>query len=74
MKKSKAIFIGGLLFLFLSSFSIDVSGVCVCKGPKSTKYHYKKDCRDLKNCSTDIYTVSLDDAKNAGRTLCAWEG
>ncbi|SRX74750.1 hypothetical protein AEQU3_01730 [Aequorivita antarctica] len=73
MKKSKILFLGGLLFLFLTSFSLDVSEVYICKGPQSKKYHYKKDCRGLKNCSTDIYSVPLSDAKNLGRSLCGWE-
>lgn len=73
MKKSKAIFIGGLLFLFLSSFSFNVSEVYICKGPKSKRYHYKKDCRGLSNCSTDTYSLTLSEAKNLGRTLCGWE-
>ncbi|MCG2419754.1 hypothetical protein K8089_12035 [Aequorivita sp. F47161] len=73
MKKIKSLFIGGLLFLFLTSFSLDVSGVYICKGPKSTKYHYKKDCRGLSNCSTDTYSVTLSEAKKLGRSLCGWE-
>ena len=73
MKKSKILFLGGLLFLFLTSFSLDVSEVYICKGPQSKKYHYKKDCRGLKNCSTDIYSVALSDAKDLGRSLCGWE-
>lgn len=73
MKKGKAFFIGGVTFLFLTSFSVDLSEVYICKGPKSTKYHYKKNCRGLNSCSTDIYSVSLSDAKKSGRTLCGWE-
>lgn len=73
MKKSKFLFLGGLAFLFLTSFSYDVSEVYICKGPQSKKYHYKKDCKGLKNCSTDIYSVSIGEAKNIGRTLCGWE-
>ena len=56
-----------MVFLFLTSFSYDVSGVYICKGPQSKKYHYKKDCKGLKNCSTDIYSLPLSDAKNLGR-------
>jgi hypothetical protein len=73
MKKSKILFLGCLLLLFLTSFSLDVTEVYICKGPQSKKYHYKKDCMGLKNCSTDIYSVSLSDAKNLGRSLCGWE-
>lgn len=73
MKKIKILFLGGLVFLFFTSFSIEDSEVYICKGPQSKKYHNKKDCRGLKNCSTDIYSVPLSDAKNLGRTLCGWE-
>ncbi len=72
MKTIQILIVGGLFFLN-TSFSINVSDVYIWKGPKSKKYHYKKDCRGLSNCSTDIYTVSLSDAKDAGRTLCGWE-
>jgi len=47
MKKTKAIFIGGITFLFLTSFSINASEVYICKAPKSKRYHHKKDCRVL---------------------------
>ncbi|GHC48082.1 hypothetical protein GCM10008083_09230 [Ulvibacter litoralis] len=57
----------------LPSFAPSVSNVYICKGPSSKKYHYKKDCRGLSNCSTDVYPVSLSDAKQFGRTLCGWE-
>ncbi len=73
MKKNKFLFLGGVFFLFLTSFSHEVAEVYICKGPQSKKYHYKKDCRGLKNCSTDIYLVPLSDAKSLGRTLCGWE-
>ena len=50
------------------------SNVFICNGPYSTKYHYKKTCRGLSNCSTDIEEVSLVVAKDKGRTLCGREG
>jgi hypothetical protein len=45
----------------------------VCKGKSSKKYHYKTNCRGLSNCSTNIYNVSIIEARNMGRTLCGWE-
>ncbi len=45
----------------------------ICKGPKSTKYHYSKNCRGLNRCSTHIYKTTESEAKRAGRTLCGWE-
>lgn len=76
MKLPRNIAYGWLLLAILllnSSFYSFTTNVFICKGPYSKKYHYKKDCRGLSNCSTDIYTVSISDAKNIGRTLCGWE-
>ena len=47
--------------------------VYICKGPNSKRYHYKKNCRGLKSCSTKVYEVSSKEAKDLGRTLCGWE-
>ena len=47
--------------------------VYICKGPDSKRYHYTKECRGLKNCSTKIYEVTLSEAKKLERTLCRWE-
>ncbi len=47
--------------------------VFICKGPKSKRFHYTSDCRGLKRCSTKIYMVSLQEAKNLHRTLCGYE-
>lgn len=52
---------------------ISDTDVYICKGPGSKKYHYKKNCRGLKSCSTKIYEVSLSKAKELKRTLCGWE-
>jgi hypothetical protein len=65
-----------LLFLMLSSFdrlvNMDTT-VYVCMGKGSKKYHYRKNCRGLSNCSTKIHEVTLAKAKEMGRTLCGWE-
>ena len=56
-----------LLILFLSIpfiFSLSLEkDVYICKGPKAKKYHYNKNCRGLKNCSTAVYKISLGQAK-----------
>jgi len=62
-----------LLFIISTSFrSVDTT-VYICKGKSSKRYHYKKDCRGLSNCSTKTYAVTLKQAKEIGRTLCGWE-
>ncbi|WP_215957817.1 MULTISPECIES: hypothetical protein [Cellulophaga] len=65
-----------LLVLFFSSFSMPLNegtNVYICKGKSSKKYHYKKACRGLSNCSTKTYQVPLTEAREMGRTLCGWE-
>lgn len=66
---NKILFFISLLFIF----SFQTKDVYICKGKSSKKYHYKKNCRGLSNCSTDVYKVELSEAKKIGRTLCGWE-
>lgn len=74
MKKSLFIRIVFLLiFIVVTSFNRFVSDVYICKGKYSKKYHYVSNCRGLSNCKGGIYEVSLQEAKNIGRTLCGWE-
>lgn len=44
--------------------------VYICKGPKSLRYHTSSSCKGLGSCSTEIYSVSVTEAKNLGRTPC----
>ena len=53
--------------------SDNVKSVFICKGKSSERYHLEKNCRGLKNCSTDIAVVTLEEARKIGRTLCKWE-
>jgi len=62
-----------LVFILSTSFGEIQTEVYICKGKYSKKYHYKKKCRGLSNCSTSTYKVKLSEAKNLGRTLCGWE-
>lgn len=66
-----------LLILILSGFDTpvnsDTNTVYLCMGKGSKKYHYRKNCRGLSNCSTKIHEVTLKKAKEMGRTLCGWE-
>lgn len=55
------------------STSVPSDKVYVCNGPKSTRYHLKKDCSGLNNCSTAIQETSLKVAKEKNRTLCKLE-
>ncbi|SHI49351.1 hypothetical protein SAMN04488096_102105 [Mesonia phycicola] len=70
--KLNVLFVG--LVISLSAFTYPVTeNVYICKGPSSKKYHLKKNCRGLSNCSTDIYSVTKEKAKSLNRTLCGWE-
>ncbi|WP_053978537.1 hypothetical protein [Mangrovimonas xylaniphaga] len=73
MKLLKHTALLGVAVCLLSSFNIAETNVYICKGNYSKKYHYNKSCRGLSNCSTDIYKVSLAEAKELKRTLCGWE-
>ena len=61
------------LALVTAASQISTDTVYICKGKSSKKYHLKKNCRGLSNCSTDISEVSLEAAKKLGRGLCGWE-
>lgn len=76
-----------LLLLFLSFYAggtansthniIEITNkksttVFICKGPNSKRYHNTANCQGLRNCSTEIYEVSLSDAESIGRTPCGF--
>lgn len=70
MKKFLTVLLFSILF---SGNTPQVTYVYICKGPKSTKYHFINNCRGLTNCSTDIYKVTLTEAKKLNRGICGWE-
>ena len=50
-----------------------VDNVYICNSSGAKKYHYKKNCRGLSNCKKEVKEISLEAAKDRGRTLCGWE-
>lgn len=44
--------------------------VYICTGGSSKKYHSTPDCRGLNNCQGSIRQISLQKAKEMGRTAC----
>lgn len=62
-----------ILFSITLLFKNQPSKVFICKGKNSERYHLKKSCRGLSNCSTDIHSVTIAEAREKGRTLCKWE-
>lgn len=61
------------LISFLVSFSTVYNGVFICKGPSSKVYHKSDRCKGLSKCSTEIYNVSIEEAKKLGRRACRIE-
>lgn len=61
------------LMSFLVSFSTIGDQVFICKGPSSKVYHKSDRCKGLSKCSTEIYNVSLEEAKKLGRRACKIE-
>jgi len=47
--------------------------VYICNSTTAKKYHYKENCRGLSSCKKEIKEISLETAKELGRTLCGWE-
>jgi hypothetical protein len=47
--------------------------VYVCDSPNAKRYHFKENCRGLRNCTYRIIKVTSEQAKRTGKTLCRWE-
>ncbi len=62
-----------LLLLFVLNGCTSSTNVYVCDSQNARKYHLKADCRGLSNCSHRIVKVTLEEAKESGKTLCNWE-
>ncbi len=45
----------------------------VCESGKAEKYHLSAKCPSLKNCKNNHVSINITEAKNNGKTLCAWE-
>lgn len=46
------------------------SGVYICTGPSSKRYHSTSNCRGLGSCSGNVVKMSLAKAREKGRTPC----
>jgi len=62
-----------IIFALTTSFVATETKVFICNTKSSKKYHLKKNCRGLSNCSTETFEVTLDKAKELKITLCGWE-
>ena len=51
-----------------------ISGnVYICGTEGSGRYHYDKHCQGLNACNHGVNSVSLQEAKDLGNSLCHWE-
>lgn len=57
----------------VASITITQNKVFICKGPSSTVYHRSISCKGLSRCSTQVYGVSITEAKQLGRRACRIE-
>lgn len=48
----------------------DATMVYICTGKSSKRYHKTDECRGLDNCQGDIKLVTLEKARQLGRTEC----
>lgn len=63
-----------LLIIWCVSFSPALqSEVFICKGPMSKVYHKSSRCKGLSSCSTEVYGISVGEAKRLGRRACRIE-
>jgi len=47
--------------------------VYICNGKYAKRYHLSPYCRGLSNCKSTVSSISLDDVRLSGRSLCGWE-
>ena len=73
MKYFARLVLSFLIISILVSFSLVESGVFICKGPSSKVYHKSDRYKGLSKCSTEIYNVSIEEAKKLGRRACKIE-
>lgn len=62
-----------LLLLLWSTGCGDKEMVYVCDSGNAVRYHLKEHCRGLSNCTYRILKLSLDEARQQGKSLCKWE-
>lgn len=69
MNCKKLKWIGVLAFLLFVMTGCSKS-VYVCNGPYAKSYHKTPGCWGLDNCSASVVEVSVNEAKDRGRTAC----
>jgi hypothetical protein len=63
-----------LTFSLLSVLSTqEPSKVYICDSENAVAYHYKRDCRGLKQCKHDVLKVTKEEALERKLKRCGWE-
>jgi hypothetical protein len=62
-----------LVFQLLTTSFISEAYVYICQGPHSKVYHKSQNCKGLNNCSTDLKTITVQEAQIMGRRACRIE-
>lgn len=62
--------VGSVSAMHHTEADAEATYVYICTGPKSTVYHKTDKCRGLKNCSTSVKKVTVQEAEKMGRRAC----
>ncbi|MXV14284.1 hypothetical protein [Hufsiella ginkgonis] len=62
-----------IVFIHTNCAVVDTTAVYVCESRNATRYHYKRNCRGLGNCTYKVAKITLSNAKKSGKKLCRWE-
>lgn len=83
MEPKNLIQVGRFIYFFLLGFLscskstndsfINNEPVYICNGPYSKSYHFDKDCKGLRSCTTKISETTILTAEKKGRNLCGYE-
>ena len=72
-KSMKKIIIVLAIIFSCTSFTTFQNYVYICKGPYSKVYHKSDHCKGLSNCSTEVYSITIQDAEQMNRRPCRIE-
>ncbi|MHA7831841.1 MAG: hypothetical protein ACX93O_12140 [Flagellimonas sp.] len=53
--------------------TVTTPSVYICNGRYAKRYHLSPYCRGLSNCKASVSSISRNDARSMGRTLCGYE-
>ncbi len=62
-----------LFVLFGESKCAEPKTVYICASKHAQRYHYRADCKGLRNCTYQILKVTIAEARKSGKTPCKLE-